>query len=70
MAARQPQGGEARAVTKLLQACNLWEPVSNALPPPERVLDADAKTPDGWVPRSPELVRLTGAQVVAASHHV
>ena len=60
MATRQPQGGEACAVTTL-HAGNLWETVSYAPPPPERVLDADAKTPDDWVPRSPELIRLTGA---------
>ena len=34
------------------------------LPPqtdiPTKVLDADAKTPDSWLPRDPRLIRLTG----------
>ena len=61
MAEQQAQSGAVTTTTAArLHASNLWEPVSAAPPPPERVLDADAKTPDDWVPRSPELIRLTG----------
>lgn len=28
--------------------------------PPTEVLEVDKKTPDGWVPRDPRLIRLTG----------
>lgn len=28
--------------------------------PPTQVLEADKKTPDGWLPRDPRLIRLTG----------
>ena len=59
MAERQRQAGEADAV--VLEASNLSKAVSCARLPLERVLDADKETPDDWVPRSPELIRLTGA---------
>ena len=63
-------GGETDTVVQ--EACNLSGPVRYARPPPERVLEADEKTPDDWVPRSPELIRLTGAPRShrAASRHL
>ena len=62
---QRAQGGEADTVA--LEACNLGGPVQCAKSPAERVLDADKATPDDWVPRSPELIRLTGAHAARAA---
>ena len=47
-------------VSSVQQQDELGFPLPPPTTTPTQILDADAKTPDSWLPRDPRLIRLTG----------